>query len=75
MVLKKVEEVLVTPLAPFDFDATFHKPDHFTTGDNLWELGTRWQTWNHEGRGLGLKIANMGEVDNPRLQISSTPIL
>jgi len=69
MVLKKVKEVLVTPLAPFDFDSTFHKPDHFTTGDNLWEPGTRWQTWNHEGRNLGLKFVNVGKVDNPRLQI------
>jgi|SRR3989339_137134 len=69
MELKKVREVFVTPLAPFDFDSTFHKPDHFTTGDNLWEPGTWWQTWNHEGRNLGLKFVNVGKVDNPRLQI------
>ena len=69
MVLKKVREIFVTSLAPFDFDSTFHKPDHFTSGDNLWEPGIRWQTWNQEGRSLGLKIVNMGEVDNPRLQI------
>jgi len=70
MELKKVREVFITPLAPFDFDSTFHKPDHFTTGDNLWEPGIRWQTWNHKGRSLGLKFVNMGKVDNPRLQIT-----
>ncbi|HCQ31134.1 TPA: hypothetical protein DIU27_01965 [Candidatus Collierbacteria bacterium] len=70
MELKKVKEVVITPLAPFDFDSTFHKPDHFTTGDNLWEPGIRWQTWNHEGKSLGLKFANVGTIDKPRLEIS-----
>ncbi len=48
--------VVVSPTLPFDFDSTFHKPDHFTTGDNSWVPGTRWQTWNWQGKNLGLKF-------------------
>lgn len=69
MELKNIKEIFITPLAPFDFDSTFHKPDHFTTGDNLWEPGIRWQTWNHEEKSLGLKFVSMGTVDDPRLKI------
>lgn len=69
MELKKVKEVRITPIAPFDFDSTFHKPDHFTTGDNLWEPGIRWQTWNYEGINLGLKFENAGSVDAPLLVV------
>jgi len=78
MRLKKVESIEIKPTAPFNFDATFHKPDHFTTGDNEWEPGTRWQTWlaqdptdgtsrNRKWRPLGLKFGNAGTGNKPRL--------
>jgi len=67
MILSKTNTVEITPSTPFAFDPTFHKPDHFTTGDNLWEPGTRWQTLNWQGIPLGLKFANNGTVDNPRI--------
>lgn len=69
MKLKKIETVEVIPTAPFDFDSTFHKPDHFTSGDNYWEPGIRWQTWEWEGKCFGLKFQNKGTVDNPKLLI------
>ncbi|KKR73799.1 MAG: 3-methyladenine DNA glycosylase/8-oxoguanine DNA glycosylase [Candidatus Woesebacteria bacterium GW2011_GWA2_40_7] len=46
MKLKLSEVVEIIPVSPFDFDSTFHKPDHFTSGDNLWQKGIKWQTWN-----------------------------
>ena len=58
MRLKKVHTITVTPKPPFDFDSTFHKPDHFTTGDSHWEPGIRWQTWYHNGKKLGLKFVD-----------------
>ncbi len=61
--------VSLTPTAPFNFDATFHKPDHFTTGDNHWEPGIRWQTWYWQGQPLGLKFRNAGSVDQPAIQL------
>jgi len=61
---------VVKPLAPFDFDSTFHKPDHFTSGDNFWQPGVRWQTWFWEGENFGLKFENKGQVDSPKLLLT-----
>jgi len=69
MKLKKQETVEIKPTAPFNFDATFHKPDHFTSGDNYWKKGVRWQTWLWKGKTLGLKFINSGTVDNPKIEV------
>lgn len=69
MSLKLVSTLTLTPTKPFNFDATFHKPDHFTSGDNHWEPGIRWQTWRWEGIPLGLKFINAGSIDKPSLKI------
>jgi len=69
MKLKKVETVEIVPTAPFNFDATFHKPDHFTSGDNEWKPGVRWQTWDWKGKELGLKFINKGGGTKPKIQV------
>ncbi len=69
MKLHKIKAIELAPSAPFHFDATFHKPDHFTSGDNVWEPGIRWQTWTWRGKCFGLKFQDQGVVDQPRLQI------
>jgi 3-methyladenine DNA glycosylase/8-oxoguanine DNA glycosylase len=69
MRLKKVESVEISPTAPFNFDATFYKPDHFTSGDNFWEPGVRWQTWLWQDKSLGLKFVNSGSVQKPRIKV------
>lgn len=68
LLLKQVVEII--PTSPFTFDPTFHKPDHFTSGDNHWEPGTRWQTWNWKGECLGLKSENKGTVDKSKIVVS-----
>jgi 3-methyladenine DNA glycosylase/8-oxoguanine DNA glycosylase len=67
MILRKVKSVEIIPARPFNFDATFYKPDHFTSGDNCWKAGVRWQTWRWGKKGLGLKIINVGTVDLPKV--------
>lgn len=67
--LKLRKTVRIRPTRPFAFDPTFHKPDHFTSGDNLWEPGIRWQTWNWRGASLGIKFANKGTLDDPLIEI------
>lgn len=67
--LKLQKTVEVIPTKPFAFDPTFHKPDHFTSGDNHWEPGIRWQTWNWRGTPLGIKFVNAGTVSKPKIQI------
>ncbi len=68
LVIQNIVEI--TPTIPFDFDSTFHKPDHFTTGDNYWEKGTRWQTWNWENRCLGIRFKNLGTRRKPKIEVS-----
>jgi len=58
------------PKAPFNFDATLHKPDHFPAADNTWEPGVRWQTMLWQGEPLGLKFEDRGEVDRPRVALT-----
>jgi DNA-3-methyladenine glycosylase II len=69
MLLEKIASLDLVPTRPFDFDSTFHKPDHFTTGDNCWQPGIRWQTWGWQGRSLGLKFVNSGSVEQPTLHV------
>jgi 3-methyladenine DNA glycosylase/8-oxoguanine DNA glycosylase len=69
MKLSKITTVELIPTLPFDFDSTFHKPDHFTSGDNFWQPGIRWQTCPWEGTPYGLKFQNLGQTESPRLRI------
>ncbi|OGC91709.1 hypothetical protein A2899_03215 [Candidatus Amesbacteria bacterium RIFCSPLOWO2_01_FULL_49_25] len=69
MKVNKVAVVDITPATPFDFDSTFHKPDHFTSGDNHWEPGGRWQTWLCNRVPLGLKFVNSGSREKPRVKV------
>lgn len=61
--------IKVAPIKPFAFDPTFHKPDHFTSGDNYWEPDIRWQTWNWEHKSLGIKFSDKGTTNKPRVEI------
>src|SRR3989304_7985407 len=70
MKLKEIKTVELIPTAPFNFDATLHKPDHFTSGDNYWEPGIRWQTWWLQGVNFGLKFANKGITDKPKVLVT-----
>lgn len=60
----------LSPIAPFNFDATVHKPDHFPSADNDWQPGIRWQTMLWRNVPLGLKIQNKGTIDNPAVSVS-----
>ena len=60
----------LSPAAPFHFDATLHKPDHFPSSDNSWLPGIRWQTMLWQGVPLGLKFENTGGVDAPCVCLS-----
>ena len=69
MKLKKIKTVFLIPSIPFDFDSTFYKPDHFTSGDNEWQPGIRWQTWFWKGNKIGLKFINLGIKLKPKLKL------
>lgn len=63
------QQILLRPTAPFAFDPTFYKPDHFTTCDNEWQPGIRWQTLLWNDKPLGLKFINEGNIDNPSIAL------
>ena len=69
MKLRKLKTVELKPTTPFQFDPTYHKPDHFTTGDNFWEPGIRWQTFSWSGEYFGLKFQDQGTTSQPNIQI------
>ena len=79
MELQKVKTVEIIPTTPFDFDSTFHKPDHFPSGDNDWQEGVKWQTWRwpayakasagNPAATLGLKFIDQGTVEEPKIKL------
>lgn len=64
---KRIVEII--PTAPFNFDATFHKPAHFPSGDNYWESGVRWQTFRFLGKNVGVVFRNTGSVDKSKIKV------
>ncbi len=70
LALHLVAQRTLIPSTPFDFDSTFHKPDHFTSGDNSWTPGVRWQTCLWHGEQLGLKFENKGTKQSPKIVLS-----
>lgn len=60
----------VKPKAPFNFDATVYKPDHFSTLDHVWQEGKYWQTMRINGKVLGFKLENKGTIKKPKIKIS-----
>lgn len=67
--LKLVNTIQLTPTSPFDFDSTFHKPDHFPTKDTKWKPGKRWQTMLWKEKRLGLIFKNIGTLGKPRVSV------
>jgi 3-methyladenine DNA glycosylase/8-oxoguanine DNA glycosylase len=70
LVLERKRTTELVPAAPFSFDSTMHKPDHFPAADNAWEPGVRWQTMLWQGMPLGLRFENVGSIDQPAISLS-----
>lgn len=68
--LENKQTIEISPLAPFNFDASFHKPDHFPSADNEWQPGICWQTMRWQGKPLGLKFENRGTTSQPGILLS-----
>jgi 3-methyladenine DNA glycosylase/8-oxoguanine DNA glycosylase len=70
VILRTRAAIQLVPAAPFNFDATLHKPDHFPSADNMWQPGIRWQTMRWQGRPLGLKFEAQGTQEQPGISLS-----
>ncbi|MBU1104946.1 hypothetical protein L6255_01895 [Candidatus Parcubacteria bacterium] len=69
MILDKKYTIEIDPTAPFNFDATFHKPAHFSSGDNYWEPDVRWQTFRYLGKNLGVVFKGVSSIDKPKIKV------
>ncbi len=70
LILNQLHVREIKPTAPFNFDATFHKPDHFPSADNAWQPGQRWQTMLWQGQPLGLLFSDCGSPNTPLIQLT-----
>ena len=61
----------VRPTAPFNFDATVHKPSHFPAASEQYETGRYWQSMLFGGRVLGLRLENAGDISRPLLKVTA----
>jgi 3-methyladenine DNA glycosylase/8-oxoguanine DNA glycosylase len=60
----------VDPKAPFNFDATVHKPSYYPAPVSHYEKGLYWQTMRFRSKPLGLKMENKGSIDNPIVRLT-----
>jgi len=58
------------PKAPFNFDATVHKPSHFPAPVEDYREGVYWRTMRIGDGVLGLNIRNRGSVDAPLVNLT-----
>ena len=69
-ILKIRYDITVLPTAPLHFEGTFHKPSHFPSSDRIFENGIYWQSLSFEGSIFGIKLKNIGSIDNPQLKLN-----
>ncbi len=58
------QRVLV-PCAPFHFDGTVCKPSYFPGSDTAYEPGHFWQSMRFEGQVFGIRLDNLGSIEDP----------
>ena len=61
---------ILKPTAPYNFDATIHKPSHFPSSDNEWGKGKYWITMVWQGECLGLRLENKGIINKPKIKLT-----
>jgi 3-methyladenine DNA glycosylase/8-oxoguanine DNA glycosylase len=68
--MKKRFEIVIKPIPPFDFDSTVYVPHHFPTPDFQWQPNLLWKTFNFHRNQFGLKMANNGTTDKPKVKLT-----
>jgi 3-methyladenine DNA glycosylase/8-oxoguanine DNA glycosylase len=69
-VLTGAAQLVLRPVPPFNFDATFFKPSHFPSGDVAYARGRYWITMVWLDRVLGLRFESQGTNDEPQIRLS-----
>src|SRR5258708_5461672 len=69
VMLNSKVDLEIIPTAPFAFEGTVHKASHFPTPDNYYEQAY-WQSLRFRGRLYGIKLTDVGTVDQPKISLS-----
>ena len=70
LALNKKKSIILEPKVPYNFDASFYKPSHFPSSDNVWEKEKYWITMVWKSKRLGLKFENIGTVNKPKIKVN-----
>ena len=62
-------ERILYPRAPFHFDGTVYKPSYFPGPDLVFEPGHLWHSLRFAGEVFGIRMDNLGGVDDPALRL------
>jgi len=68
--LKRKTSFILYPKPPYNFDATIHKPSHFSSSDNEWVKGKYWITMLWHDKVLGFKLENKGTNTKPKIRVT-----
>jgi N-glycosylase/DNA lyase len=60
----------IQPIPPFNFDGTVYVPAYFPTPDFEWQPNMAWRTLNLNGTLFGLKMENIGVIDEPKVKLT-----
>lgn len=71
IILKKKTSSSLFPKAPFNFDATMHKPSHFPDKLTIYEKGVLWQTIRTDKDICGIKLENAGSISRPQIRLTA----
>jgi 3-methyladenine DNA glycosylase/8-oxoguanine DNA glycosylase len=61
--------LILTPCAPFHFDATVYKPSYFPGSDLVYNPGRIWHSMRFEGVVYGILMENLGSIDAPSMRL------
>jgi 3-methyladenine DNA glycosylase/8-oxoguanine DNA glycosylase len=64
-----IAEQILYPRAPFHFDGTVCKPSYFPGSDTAYEPGHFWQSMRFEGLPFGLRLDNLGSIEEPEVRL------
>lgn len=64
------KQAFIKPIPPFSFDGTVYVPHYFPTPDFEWKPDVMWQTMSFDRRLFGLRMENMGVVNEPRIRLT-----
>jgi 3-methyladenine DNA glycosylase/8-oxoguanine DNA glycosylase len=68
LLLRNRFSLTLAPRAPFNFDASVHKPSHYPDSLEVYAKGSYWTTIRAGARVFGVKLENLGTTGKPKVK-------